>query len=314
MPRPKRMPVELRYYEVPPNECLLALLGESWKRNYGNDVSFLHFHNLLEIGVCRQGVGKMEFEDGTQEPYRPGMITVLPPNLPHNTLSGGFDVVDFWEYLFVDVEVFLEARYASNPLRARELTARIQHGRHLLTRELNPQLAECIEGLMREMRSEPREYHKEWTANMLHTLLLEIARMEPRIAQKDDGRVGELCRVRAALDHIQAHYEEPLRIVDLAEACGLSETHFRRIFDDAVNMTPVEYINLVRIQKACAMLRTTDESMEVVALKTGFSTQSSFNRNFLRLVGVSPLRWKNSEESYAVNPLRYHITAHEGWR
>ncbi|MEI3339032.1 MAG: hypothetical protein V8R80_02980 [Eubacterium sp.] len=47
--------MELRYYDVPQNEFLIALQGETWKRKYGSEDSLMHFHNLLEIGVCRSG-------------------------------------------------------------------------------------------------------------------------------------------------------------------------------------------------------------------------------------------------------------------
>ena len=52
MSKAKRPRVELRYYEVPQGEWVLPLLGDSWKRNYGNDTTCQHFHNLTDIGVC----------------------------------------------------------------------------------------------------------------------------------------------------------------------------------------------------------------------------------------------------------------------
>lgn len=54
----KKPTVQLRYYELPEREPVLALMGPEWMRVYGNEPENLHFHNLMEIGVCRWGKGR----------------------------------------------------------------------------------------------------------------------------------------------------------------------------------------------------------------------------------------------------------------
>ena len=49
MGKKKKDTIELRFYEIPQNEYVLALLGENWIRDYGHDEVHLHFHNLMEI-------------------------------------------------------------------------------------------------------------------------------------------------------------------------------------------------------------------------------------------------------------------------
>ena len=46
---------EYRFYEVPEKCPVLALLGEKWVQNYGYQIDYLHFHNMMEIGVCYYG-------------------------------------------------------------------------------------------------------------------------------------------------------------------------------------------------------------------------------------------------------------------
>lgn len=48
----KKPKMEFRYYQMPAGSPILALLGQKWVQNYGNDVDYLHFHNYLEIGFC----------------------------------------------------------------------------------------------------------------------------------------------------------------------------------------------------------------------------------------------------------------------
>lgn len=93
----------------------------------------------------------------------------------------------------------------------------------------------------------------------------------------------------------------------------MSETHFRRIFQETMNMTPVEYVNFVRIRKACELIDKTDISMEEVAGKVGFVTPSTFNRNFRRIVGTSPYQWKKRPDSHERKLAEYKISALKGW-
>ena len=93
----------------------------------------------------------------------------------------------------------------------------------------------------------------------------------------------------------------------------MSETHFRRIFEACMNMSPVDYINLVRVQKACDLMKKTNDSMDIVAQKVGFATTSTFNRNFKKILNTSPYQWKISPKNYERKLLNYNISARKGW-
>lgn len=60
----KRKPkLQYRYYEMEPNSQVLALLGDEWKRPYGQGIEGLHFHNFMEIGICYEGHGTCILRD-----------------------------------------------------------------------------------------------------------------------------------------------------------------------------------------------------------------------------------------------------------
>ena len=52
-----------------------------------------------------------------------------------------------------------------------------------------------------------------------------------------------------------------LSLAKLADACSFSETHFRRLFVESMNMTPMEYLNLVRVRQACDLMKKSNLSM-----------------------------------------------------
>lgn len=79
MSRKKKMKMEYRFYEVPEKCPVLALLGEKWVQNYGYQIDYLHFHNLLEIGFCYSGEGTVILKE-EELPYHGDMFTVVPKN------------------------------------------------------------------------------------------------------------------------------------------------------------------------------------------------------------------------------------------
>ena len=61
--------------------------------------------------------------------------------------------------------------------------------------------------------------------------------------------------ITRVLDFVSYHYMEDIRIEDLAKICHISETHFRRVFTSHMKVSPLEYINSVRIHTACEFLQ-----------------------------------------------------------
>ena len=96
MGKKKKDTMELRFYEVPQGEYVLALLGDNWIRDYGHDESNLHFHNLMEIGYCKNGTGELILNEETKR-YEPAMVSIIPQNYPHVTISDIAEGPSYWE-------------------------------------------------------------------------------------------------------------------------------------------------------------------------------------------------------------------------
>lgn len=76
---------------------------------------------------------------------------------------------------------------------------------------------------------------------------------------------------------------------------------------------PLEYINTVRIRTACEHLKKTEEPVADIAHKCGFTTNSTFNRNFKQMMGVTPVEWRKRPENYEQRLLNYEIHTEKGW-
>ena len=303
----KQNKVEYRYYEMPVDSYVLPLLGERWITNYGMDS--LHFHNYLEIGYCYYGKGRIVTEDQVFD-YGDDTFTIIPKNVIHRTWSNP-ERIERWEHLFIDTDHFFEYFYrddhGSMDVLLRE---RLEKNCRVFSAEEEPETAALIRLILDEARNR-KSFYKECIKGFLQALLVMAARIsgpgqetsdEPEPERKEN-------RLGVVLEYISTHYPENICISDLAGLCHISETHLRRLFQDMMNISPLEYVNLVRIQAACHALRTTKKTVDEIRMEVGFDTASTFNRNFKKLVKMSPQEWRKGKAEKA----DYNISIYKGW-
>ena len=159
----------------------------------------------------------------------------------------------------------------------------VRRSAHLLHAGEYPEIAEIVNAIIREEKKQG-PYYRQVITSYLHALVYEMFRLNEVQTQTrlESGGSGT----------------EDVKVHTLAQTCGMSETSFRRVFEEYVHMLPMDYVNLVRVQYACELMKHGSDSMDEVARKVGFSTTSTFNRNFKKFFNTSPYQWK-------INPQRY---------
>jgi AraC-like DNA-binding protein len=95
-----------------------------------------------------------------------------------------------------------------------------------------------------------------------------------------------------AKDLADARFFEPLGVDDMARAAGLSRAHFSREFRRAFGESPHAYLLTRRLERAAALLRTTDRSVADVCFSVGLQSVGSFTTSFTRTFGVSPTAYR----------------------
>ena len=97
-----------------------------------------------------------------------------------------------------------------------------------------------------------------------------------------------------ARDLADARYSEPLGVAEMAAAAGLSRAHFSREFRRAFGESPHAYLLTRRLERAAALLRTTDHSVADICLSVGLRSVGSFTTSFTRTYGSSPTAYRKS--------------------
>jgi AraC-like DNA-binding protein len=124
--------------------------------------------------------------------------------------------------------------------------------------------------------------------NLLKTLERDEKRKSLSL-QGPDYECTQPKRLDSVLVFIATNFNRAdLSCREIAEREGMGLSAFSRFFERHVKCTCLEYVNRLRIYKACQLLLETDDRVTSICFDVGYDTLSTFNRNFTRLVGTSP--------------------------
>ena len=300
--------VEFRYYEIPQRDLVFPLTGEIWNKEYGEGKDKLHFHNYYEVGRCYEGEGEMILGE-KEYAFYPGCISLIPTKELHTTNT--FGKTAGWEWMYFDIHEVLERIYPNDEILRDNIGHELDRCGRLLTPEMNIQnMTFFIRGIFSEMQNTEYMY-RDMVSHFLIMLVVEIIRKLKTgdIPEKETVAVD----IFPAIDYVKKNYASRIRVIDLAFSCGMSESYFRRTFEKYMNMTPIEYVNFVRIQKGCQLLRQTDLTVALISDKIGYESVSTFIRNFKRIIGCTPKKWRADEDYAKAKFMNYNVTALKGW-
>lgn len=97
----------------------------------------------------------------------------------------------------------------------------------------------------------------------------------------------------SALEYINEHLNQDIKLADLAQVLGMSQFHFSRLFKQSIGMAPYQYLLQQRIERAKQLLQQTEQSIIDIALECGFNSHSHLSKQFRQLTGVTPKAYRN---------------------
>ncbi len=100
--------------------------------------------------------------------------------------------------------------------------------------------------------------------------------------------------LRRVLDQVAANPGANHTLPAMSRRAGISVRHMSRLFDEEVGTTPARYVEQVRLEAAQVLLETGDDSLPVVARRTGFGSAESLRRAFVRHLGMTPGAFRTS--------------------
>lgn len=262
------------------------------------EVSYMHYHNNLEIGYCYRGCG-IFFIDGRVEAFSAGDASIIFQNEIHIAQSDSSEPSQ-WKFVNIDPLKLLSNIDMDDMNTLIDILNRQQNSKNIYKKSEKSDVNSLIFAIISELEAREINY-VPMIKSLTWSLLLKLSRevtvsgFEPH----RDKHQQNLIKIAPALKYISDFYMTQISLRDVSQQCNISSSHLRRIFYSTMGISPSEYLYTVRIKMASILLVNLDESILQISLKVGYPTLSGFNRHFKRIMGLSPKEWRQQKTSKA---------------
>ena len=235
-----------------------------------------HVHDVVEV-ICLM-TGSMEMTiGGTQISLSPGDVALAFPAIPHSYDAVSEDVTGVAAVFTTDAfpeytNTFRTTLPVSPVIRACDL---------------HPELPMIIARLAAIPQQEDNPYRLAWL-HLFVAYLLNSTALHP----VDRGMMSSM--TSQALHYVASHYTEALSLESTARALGISRIHLSHIFSQQLHINFRQYVNSLRIEMACSLLRDPENSISHVAWKCGYRNLRTFHRAFLSQAGMPPNQYRRA--------------------
>lgn len=131
--------------------------------------------------------------------------------------------------------------------------------------------------------------------SLMHALLIKTLAVVSGKEEADYMTVDEPHLLgRRIKSYIDQHYHEPNNLQSIAEALYISPYYMSHVFKEMCGYSPMQYLLRRRIGEAQTLLITTDLPLTIIAERVGYDTQSYFNYQFTKHVGISPKKYRQN--------------------
>ncbi|MBR3762725.1 MAG: helix-turn-helix transcriptional regulator [Lachnospiraceae bacterium] len=113
------------------------------------------------------------------------------------------------------------------------------------------------------------------------------------ISQKDTmDSTHKIDLIKTILEYIELHYASSITLSELAGVANMNPKYFCRFFRSITHQTPMEYVNMYRIEKAAQMLHSTRLPVTDICMECGFNDSSNFIKVFRKYKGMTPKQYR----------------------
>ena len=154
----------------------------------------------------------------------------------------------------------------------------------------NPSIRDMLIEIWNLMSSEPADYEIQ-VRTELSNIFCVLNKLQKKIEETHPLQMPNYLlekRVQVLLDYIHTHYNDKITIEELARTASISKTEVLRSFKIIVGMSPINYLNSYRLQRAAHMLIDTNKSIQEIAEDCGFNDNSYFSKLFKKKYSITP--------------------------
>jgi AraC-like DNA-binding protein len=214
-----------------------------------------HFHDHHQLVLPLRGVINIELESYSGK-VAPGECVVIKQEQFHR-----FTANQDARFVVADMSVLPENLLTSD----------------ILVFSITPSLSSYLSFIEKQLENQANPKLEQ---SMFNTFVMLL---------EEQGQSKQLDhRIRAVVAHILENLADKLLIKDLAKIACLSETQFKKLFTQQLELSVLKYVTKERMEKAKALLMNTDYPIQIIAEQVGYEDLSAFSRRFSSYYGLSP--------------------------
>jgi AraC-like DNA-binding protein len=254
-----------------------------------------HCHDEYELHLIEATRGRMFVGDHIGH-FEPGQLVLTGPRLPHNWIStewpeGGVALRDR-VILFAHDPIEHAAKRLPELAEALPLLARARHGL-----EFRGMADRARAAFLRIKESSGLKRLSEFCLLLSDLVactdyqLLSSAQLQSADDEAAQRPVNEV------INFLTEHSYEQLALPELCARFNMSESRFSRVFRRATGHTLTDFVNRLRVNRACQLLMDTQRSVTSICYEVGFNNIANFNRRFLEIKGMAPTEFRRRAEA-----------------
>ena len=262
---------------------------------YPTPLARWHYHDEYELHLITSTTGKVFVGDWIGQ-FHPGQLVLTGPRLPHNWVS---------------------TDAPPQGVAERDLVIQFPHEPLVASAKLIPEMSGLLPMLERAKYGieffefgERGRWHWEQVKNTqgmqrlaaFYAFLSELAahtdyRLLSSVQLQSDDDDASLNRIEEMLDNIMSKLAEEISASDMANRMDMSESQFSRYFKKATGNTFTDFVNRLRINRACQLLMEGDQLVANICYEVGFNNVANFNRRFMDIKGMTPTEFRRQSMS-----------------
>lgn len=278
-------------YEAPEDTGVIRCLAHG----FPTPLARWHHHDEYELHLIVATSGKAFVGDWIG-PFEPGHLVLTGPRLPHNWVTmdlpdGGVALRDL-VIQFPHAPIVAAAQHIPELAEALPLLERARHGIEFFG--LGDRAGAHWHQVKQARGLRRLAAFCDFLADLAHCTdyrLLSAVQMQ---AEDDDTGLDQ---INSIVNRLTADVGQPLVAAEVAAELGMSESRFSRFFRRATGNTFTDFVNRVRINRACQLLMESDRKVGDICFEVGFNNLANFNRRFLEIKGMTPTEFRRQAEN-----------------
>lgn len=254
----------------------------------------LHWHDEMELVVIKKGQGYVSV-DFDKHLVHSGDIIMICPGCLHAIEQDASYKMEYENIIFKPELLSSGANDLCMLQYMKPLLDGTLPVEHFLTpaHEVFESLSNCIRQIDLVCADQTTGWQLAVKSALFYFFFLLISERQKKTVSISHNPKS-LEKMKTVLKYVEEHYTEKLTIDDMAKLTFYSKSHFMKFFKVHMGTGFTDYLNDYRLTMAARLLKSSDESILMIAEESGFDNLSYFNRIFKRKYGVSPGSYRKS--------------------